>query len=176
MIVRPIGPEAVFYRLHSPRWASQTLSGEGAAKQGGRFNRRGTPALYLASDLPTAQAEYQQGEVLMPPATAVSYQVTLERVVDLSGGYDPNAWEIEWQDWGCDWRALLFNDGIEPPSWLLADLALEAGANGILFPSLRRTEPGSLNLAVFTATLSESSSLRVHDPRGDLPRDQESWR
>ena len=49
--------DQVAYRMHVPRWASLPLSGEGAAKHGGRANRPGVAALYLALEAPTALAE-----------------------------------------------------------------------------------------------------------------------
>jgi RES domain-containing protein len=49
------------YRAHDPRWSFRPLSGEGAAVHGGRFNPRGTPALYLALDPMTAIKEASQG-------------------------------------------------------------------------------------------------------------------
>lgn len=48
--------EEVFYRIISPVWASVPLSGMGAARQGGRFNRLGQEALYLSRDEATALA------------------------------------------------------------------------------------------------------------------------
>jgi RES domain-containing protein len=42
------------YRVHTPKWASMPLSGAGAATQGGRANRPGVEALYLALDVQTA--------------------------------------------------------------------------------------------------------------------------
>lgn len=173
MIFGSVGPGAVFYRFHTPRWSSRPLSGEGAAKQGGRFNRPGVAALYLSSDVATAQAEYQQESRLMPPAVVVTYEVTLANVADLSGGYRADAWGPEWEDWNCDWRALAFSDGIEPPSWVLGDMSLAAGARGILFASLKRAVPGAWNLVVFTVAIAAGDTVLVHDPQGDLPRNQD---
>ena len=36
------------YRMHAPKWAIAPTSGAGAAKHGGRVNRPGVEALYLA--------------------------------------------------------------------------------------------------------------------------------
>lgn len=36
------------YRMHVPRWAVAPTSGAGAGKHGGRANRQGVEALYLA--------------------------------------------------------------------------------------------------------------------------------
>ncbi len=49
--------EGTAIRLHDPKRASQPLSGQGAAIAGGRFNPRGTPALYLGLNLETALKE-----------------------------------------------------------------------------------------------------------------------
>lgn len=56
MIVVDLGP-TVAYRVHSPRWASAPTSGEGAARHGGRANRPGISALYLALEPETALLE-----------------------------------------------------------------------------------------------------------------------
>lgn len=160
------------FRVHVPRWAYAPTSGEGAAKHGGRLNRPGLPALYLALDATTALEEYRQLSALMPPGLLVSYELRIGKVVDFSGGYT-QAWDTLWQELTCDWRRLWFNEHIEPPSWLLADLALEAGAAGILFPSV--ANPGGTNLVLYTEALQGSDHLMVHDPADDLPKDQRSW-
>jgi RES domain-containing protein len=67
-----------------PEWAVAPASGAGAATPGGRASRIGTPALYLALEIATAVAEYQQRSLLPPPGTLVSYRVTAEPVVDLN--------------------------------------------------------------------------------------------
>jgi len=46
--------ETVAYRVHQPRWAFDPISGAGAAAEGGRANRKGLHALYLALDPQTA--------------------------------------------------------------------------------------------------------------------------
>jgi RES domain-containing protein len=52
--------EQIFYRALRPAWSFKPLSGAGAARNGGRWNAKGTPALYLAEDPMTALAEYNQ--------------------------------------------------------------------------------------------------------------------
>ena len=47
MILTDLGPVTA-YRMHTPRWATAPTSGAGAAAHGGRANRPGTPALYIA--------------------------------------------------------------------------------------------------------------------------------
>ena len=47
----------LLYRALNPVWARDPLSGAGAARYGGRFNRIGRPALYTAFDPATALRE-----------------------------------------------------------------------------------------------------------------------
>ncbi|WP_342317189.1 RES family NAD+ phosphorylase [Lysobacter sp. FW306-1B-D06B] len=61
----------------------------------------------------------------------------------------------------------------EPPSWVLGDLALDAGAAGILFPSAACT--GGTNLVLFNSSQLPARLLRVHDPNAQLPQDGRSW-
>lgn len=166
-------PRSVLYRALTPRWAYQPISGAGAAKQGGRFNRPGTNALYLAFSADTAMREYQQTSELLPPLTLASYHVELQRIVDFRAAYNPEQWDPLWHDWDCEWRALRMLDGVEPPSWVLADWVEAAGASGLAFPS--SIDPWGLNLVVYTDRLAEGDSLAVHDPDGALPRSQASW-
>lgn len=134
MILTNLGPITV-YRMLVPRWASTPTSGAGAALHGGRANRPGTQALYLALEAETAVREYQQLSPLMPPGTLVSYTVRLAPVADFQGGYEPGRWSDLWEEFYCDWRELWFNRRVEPPSWVLADDVIAAGAKGLLFAS-----------------------------------------
>lgn len=52
--------EVEAFRMHTPKWAAAPTSGAGVAMHGGRANRPGVPALYLALDAATAIKEYQQ--------------------------------------------------------------------------------------------------------------------
>lgn len=153
-----------FYRMHTPRWAKTPTSGAGAAKHGGRFNRPGVPALYLAGQTETAIAEYKQDLSLMPPGTLVQYELSLSAAVMLDQ-YEAEKWDPIWEDWNCEWRKLAL-EGTEPPSWLMGDIAMESGAKGILFPSTK--QPSGLNLVVYTERLGPKDLLRAVDPRGDL--------
>jgi len=172
VILTSLDGSTLFYRAHTPKWASQPLSGAGAAKVGGRLNRPGVHALYLADSQPTAIAEYQQLAPLMPPCTLITYQVKLRSVVDFRNGYTPNAWSPLWQELFCNWRGMAFLDKIEPPSWVLADETIAAGHTGILFPS---TVHSGVNLVIYLDTLGAPDDVAVHDPDEQLPLDQSSW-
>lgn len=173
MILTELGPVTAF-RMHTPRWATAPTSGAGAAAHGGRANRPGVAALYLALESETAVREYQQLSPLMPPGTLVSYTVRLAPVVDFRAGYDSTRWSDLWEEFHCDWRELWFNRRVEPPSWVLADETLAAGAKGILFGS--GLAPGGTNLVVFNDMLATVDTLQVYDPTGALPKNQDSWR
>jgi RES domain-containing protein len=173
MILTDLGPLTA-YRMHAPKWATAPTSGAGAATYGGRANRPGTAALYLALEAETAVREYQQLSRLMPPGTLVSYTVRLAPVVDFRGGYDSARWSELWEEFYCDWRGLWFNQRIEPPSWVLADDAIAAGAKGIVFMS--SLAPSGSNLVLYTDALTADDLLQVYDPAGVLPKNQDSWR
>lgn len=75
--------QCTLYRAFTPRWAAEPLSGAGAARSGGRFNRFGQPALYLSLHLDTAAAEYAQAAPFLPPFTLVSYRADLPALADV---------------------------------------------------------------------------------------------
>ena len=169
MKIAALGPGEVFYRYLTPKWAYVPLSGAGAAGDGGRFNRVGVEALYLARTPQTALEEYRQNSSLVPPATLVSYLVSLDSVIDLSGGYDPAIWTGDWAEWDCPWRRIARIDNKVPLSWTMADTVISQGYKGILFPSVRH--PGGTNLVIFNANLMPADQVSVHDPDGRLPKD-----
>lgn len=106
---------AIAYRIHTPRRAVSPTSGESAARHGGRANRPGVRALYLALETETAVREYEQISTLLPPGTLVSYEVKIERVVDLRAGYMADNCASLWEDFiTCDWRNLWFSGRIAP--------------------------------------------------------------
>lgn len=109
----------------------------------------------------------------MPPGTIIAYRITLSQVVDFSVGYYAGEWDPLWEDWNCDWRRRWVREHIEPPSWLLGEMVMEASAKGLLFPSTKG--PGGTNLVVFNGMLDAQDRIEVHDPLGALPQNQDSW-
>ncbi len=69
------------YRALNPIYARQPMSGRGAELYGGRFNRKGTPALYTCLTVMTALREANQAGSLQP-TTLISYDADIERVFD----------------------------------------------------------------------------------------------
>jgi RES domain-containing protein len=172
VIITSLDGSAPFYRAHTPEWASQPLSGAGAATHGGRLNRPGLHALYLAVSQSTAIAEYQQLASIMPPCTLVTYQVQLRRVVDFRAGFDAAVWPPLWQELSCNWRRMAMIEDIEPPSWVLGDDVVRAGHAGVLFPSVHGH---GVNLVVYPDMLGPGDRLAVHDPNEALPKNRSSW-
>ena len=159
---------AIAYRIHTPRRAVSPTSGESAARHGGRANRPGVRALYLALETETAVREYEQISTLLPPGTLVSYEVKIERVVDLRAGYMADNCASLWEDFiTCDWRNLWFSGRIAPPSWAIGDKIIQANASGILFPS--QIAPGGTNLVIYPDMLGAADMLRVSNPSQSLP-------
>jgi len=158
--------DVVCYRVITPVYASTPLSGMGAARQGGRFNRPGQEALYLSLDEVTALAEYKQDNPWLLPGTICTFFVRGLRVADFSAGFDPERWPPLWADFTVDWRAEWFGNGNEPPTWYMADDVAADGLDGILFPSQAR--PGGTNLVIYRGSTRPAVQLRVHDPNGTL--------
>src|SRR5262245_31867741 len=71
------------WRAFVPRWAYLPLSGEGAARFGGRWNPAGAPAIYAARELSTAWAEYNQGFV-QHPALIAQLHLSDASLIDLT--------------------------------------------------------------------------------------------
>lgn len=123
----------------------------------------------------TALAEYKQTSTLLPPGTICAYLAMLPPLVDLrrirEGGWDPI-----WEDWSVDWRHQAFDLHIDPTSWDLAELAIDAASPGIIFPST--VHQGGTNLVIYPDALAATpdASIAVHDPGNLLPRDDTSWK
>lgn len=162
------GRDRAFYRVISPAYASMPLSGQGAARRGGRFNRPGQEALYLSADEATALAEYRQDNPWLPPGTICTFFANGLRVADLSAGFDAAHWPALWADHGIDWRAEWFGRAIEPPTWYMADDVIAEGMDGLLFPSQAR--PGGVNLVIYEPARRSAAQLRVYDPEGLLQK------
>lgn len=155
-----------WYRVIVPAYARTPCSGMGAAGQGGRFNRPGQEALYLALETDTALREYQQDNPWLLPGTICTFFVEGLRVADLGAGFDPAHWPALWVDHAVDWRAEWFGHATEPPTWYMADDVVAAGLDGILFPSQAR--PGGTNLVIYGSSLRPAAQLAAYDPDNRL--------
>src|SRR3954453_12411600 len=94
------------WRAYVPGWAHLPLSGAGAARFGGRWNRVGQPAIYASRELSTAWAEYNQGFV-QHRATIAQLELTGARLADLTGTVTLRALDVDEAIHDCEWRAAL---------------------------------------------------------------------
>ena len=172
MILTDLPDPTPAFRANKPEWAYAPLSGAGAAKVGGRFNRQGIEALYLSLEKITALDEYQQLSPLMPPCTLCQYALAITGLVDLRQLADDGRWDADWQLWTADWREQLFNQHITPVTWMLGDMAMEHGYKGIIFPGVVSSR--GTNLVVFKDMLEPDDKIEVFDD-GLLPDDRLSW-
>jgi hypothetical protein len=107
--------QAVCYRLLEPVYASNPTSGEGARIHGGRFNPKGTPALYLARSVRTAGLEAAHGfKGRVEPLTLCSYDVDVRDVVDLTTAASRSAAGVKTRELNCAWRYDM-SIGVDPP-------------------------------------------------------------
>jgi RES domain-containing protein len=162
-----------FWRVLAPRWAHQPLSGDGAARNGGRWNPKGIPALYLSADLTTAVAEYEQ-DVGIRPGTFCAYDVKVDRVFDLTSAAVLGSLGIDPADRHVPWKTILLVERRLPPGWRIAENLIGLGANGVLVPSARPV--GGTNLVLWRWNDAPERVVVALDPQTDRPRDQLSWR
>ena len=127
--------KAVVYRAHDPRWAWTPLSGEGARRRGGRFNRIGLPALYLSFSLTTAVREVSPIGRRMQPLVLCSYEVDVGPVFDALDPAERTAHSVSQADLDCPaWRDEMFS-GRKPASHRLAERLLSMGSAGMRYRS-----------------------------------------
>jgi RES domain-containing protein len=169
--------QARAYRAHDTRWSFAPTSGAGAAINGGRFNAKGTPALYLSLDPITALAECTQGFTRrMLPLTLCEYAVDCAPVADLTGNDGCTAHGIAPADLVCAWMTA--QPGGKPaPSQRAATMLAASGYAGALVPSfVPGIAAGAINLVLWRWSEDWPVRVMVHDPDGRLPKDGESWR
>lgn len=168
--------DGICFRAHHPRWAYDPTSGEGAARRGGRFNPRGTPALYTALTPTTAWMEAQQGlPFKAQPMTLVGYRVSCAAIVDLSDPDTLSSLAITAAELAGPWEDLA-SHGLDPPTWTLVRRLIDAGAQGCLAPSFAPgTGPADRNLILWDRNGNPDCRVEVIDDLGRLPRDDRSW-
>lgn len=155
-----------FWRVLSPRWAHRPLDGSGAARNGGRWNRPGAAALYMSGAFQTAVAEYQQ-ELSVRPGTFVAYDVSADRVADLTSAESRETLGVALEDLAGPWKPLALIRRGTPATWLLAD-RLAVGAQGAMVPSA--VDPAGLNLVLWRWNCPDGASVTALDPAMDLPK------
>jgi RES domain-containing protein len=163
--------DLILYRALNPVWSFAPLSGAGAARQGGRWNRPNQPALYLAFDAITAMLEYNQ-TLEFHPVTLVEYYVEGATLADLTDpascaglGIDTSLHSQSWYD--------LVRAGNIPPQWPVGDRLQALWIDGVIYPSMQNPIGKALCLWNWNTIIGPCVTLFDSDHR--LPRDQQSW-
>lgn len=166
-----VAPPLVLWRAYVPRWAHLPLSGEGAARFGGRWNPVGSPAIYAALELSTAWAEYNQGFV-QHPALIVRMELHGGEVADLTDDAMLERLGTSAAIHQCEWREMLAQ-GQEPSTHILRSRLLADGIAGVIYPSFM--SPGGRCLALWRWNEPGAPRLEIVDPEGRLPKTPASW-
>ena len=164
-----MGFRGVVYRAHNPQWSWTPLSGEGARRHGGRFNRRGMRALYTSLTPLTAIREAQPLGRPMQPLTLCAYEVDAEPVLDTRDGVERAAFGVSEADLLCPaWEAEML-DGAVPLSQALADRLVAAGQVGMVVQSFAHSAgPEDFNLVLWTWSPERPSRVVLIDDEGRL--------
>jgi RES domain-containing protein len=165
--VRYSGP---LFRAINPIHAHAPLSGRGAELYGGRFNRKGTPALYTSLSVVTAIKEANQVGSLQP-TTLVSYEAEIEKVFDCRDDAALHAHGIdEAMLSASDWRDRMKVAG-EAPTQAFAARLMTDGFDAMLARSFARgATDDDFNLVLWRWSDREPSRLTLIDDEGRLRR------
>jgi RES domain-containing protein len=158
------------YRALNPIYARAPLSGRGAELYGGRFNPKGTPALYTSLSVTTALREANQVGNLQP-TTLVSFDAEIGQVFDsrneqalLAEGIDAASLADN------SWRDQMKATG-EAVTQAFARKLIALGYHGLL---VRSFAPGAtaddVNLVLWTWGDALPSRLTLIDDEGRLSR------
>lgn len=157
------------YRALNPVYARMPLSGRGAELYGGRFNPKGTPALYCALDPVTALREANQVGSLQP-TILVSYRADVAPVFDAREADQLAAYGMTREalaDPG--WRLAMLEGRRVQTQDFARDLIAE-GYSGLLVRSFAKgAVDADFNLVLWNWS-SEWCSLEVIDDEGRLGR------
>lgn len=156
------------YRALNPVYAREPLSGRGAQLYGGRFNRKGTPALYMSLSVMTALREANQVGNLQP-TTLVSYDAEIDDIFDCR---DQLALQAEGMDEAAlansIWRDQMKATG-EARTQAFARKLIVSGYRGLL---VRSFAPGAdetdLNLVLWAWSDAAPSRLILIDDENRL--------
>ena len=157
------------YRAHNPEWPWAPLSGEGARRHGGRFNRRGIPALYTSLSPLTAIRESQPLGRPMQPLTLCAYEVDAEPVFDTQDEARRRALGVRVSDLACPtWESKMLS-GELPASQALADRLIAEGYSGMRVRSFAAgTGPDDLNLVMWRWSARRPARVVLIDDEGRL--------
>ncbi len=173
----------LLYRALNPVYARDPLSGRGAQVYGGRFNPKGTPALYASLSPVTALREANQVGTLQP-TTLVAYEADVRPVFDTRDAEALAGFGVTAEDLASiTWRDEMMTNG-ESGTQAFARRLIAAGYAALLVPSFARgVSPTDLylvlwrwgdaaptRLVLIDAPASKSAAKAAPRGRAELPR------
>jgi RES domain-containing protein len=157
------------YRALNPVYARVRLSGRGAELHGGRFNPKGTPALYSALDPVTALREANQVGSLQP-TILVSYRADIAPVFDTRETAQLAAYGMTSERLADPGWRLAMLEGRRVPTQEFARALIAEGYAGLLVRSFAKGAVDTdLNLVLWRWG-EVGCSLEVVDDEGRLDR------
>jgi RES domain-containing protein len=129
--------------------------------------------LYLAEDLLTASAEYEQ-ELGIRPGPFCAYDLDVADIIDLLVETSRAGLGITIDDLLAPWQEIAFVRGEQPPTWALALRLQEDGCAGARVPSAVLSD--AANIVLWRWNDGPNHRVVAHDPLGDLPLNQSAWR
>jgi RES domain-containing protein len=158
----------LLYRALNPIYAREPLSGEGARRYGGRFNPKGTPALYTSQSVLTAIREANQIGTLQP-TTLVAYEANIGPIFDATDATALGAEGITADQLAADdWRLKMLADG-KAPTQMLAERLTGTGYAGMQVRSFTKgTTEHDLNLVLWVWGSELPTRLTLVDDEGRL--------
>lgn len=151
------------YRALNPVYARDPLSGRGAQLYGGRFNPKGTPALYASLSPMTALREANQVGTLQP-TTLVAYDADVRPVFDTRDPGSLAGFGMSPRDLASvAWRDEMMTNG-ESETQKFARRLIAAGYAALLVPSFARGASSTdLNLVLWRWGDAAPTSLVLID-------------
>ncbi len=159
------------FRGHDPRWSYSPESGEGAKRNGGRFNPVGIPALYTSMTQAGAWVEAQQSfRHKAQPLTICQYDVNCEKVLDLTDEDVLLACGIKPSQLGGEWIQPS-KAGFIPKSWQLSNELRRYGVAAIIVPSYANEASVDMrNIVFFDWSNMPPNKVSVIDDENRLPK------
>ncbi|EQB16291.1 hypothetical protein L284_09740 [Novosphingobium lindaniclasticum LE124] len=144
------------------------MSGRGAELYGGRFNPKGTAALYLATSLRTAIREANQVGDLQP-TTIVAYECVIEDVLDSRDLGELSKFGMTPSDLADPgWRDQMQKNG-KSRTQIFSEALMAAGFNGLLVRSFARgANDDDLNMVLLRWSDGPPSQITLIDDQGRL--------
>jgi RES domain-containing protein len=164
------------FRAHNPEWAWNPLSGEGALRYGGRFNRVGVEALYTSLHVLTALREASTLGRPMQPLTLCEYAVDCDSVFDSRNSAAMSKEGLTIDELRCPaWERDMLTGRI-PSSQAAAEHLKARGYHALLVLSFARGSMlDDVNLVFWNWRDSLPNKVTVIDSKNRLPRDRSSW-